>query len=305
MKKTILFFLSLITFNLSGQSSQAFVDLGIIEFEKKNFQKADHYFGKALELDQKDDFAYFNRGFSKLALSDYKNAIINFDFAIEFTENDSIKAWSYFNKAYLFRNTTEEINKALINVNYGLEIDSMSWKALHLKGLIFHDMKDYDRAILVFDKSLFINPLNPLAYYDRGICKRKTDLIHEAINDYDQAIRLDSNYTDAFNNRGFAKTIAGDLQGALNDFNKSLKLDVNSYSYNNRGYVKFKIGDYKGAKKDCELAIKLDKENSWAYHYLGLIYYELGDKIKACELFHQSLNLGKEEVEKDIFEKCQ
>ncbi len=304
MKIRILVLLTFTMFNLFGQSADDLFDLGYDKLEQEKYVAANRYFTKVLELNAEHEYAYFNRGFSHLQLEEYESAIKDFDAAIKFGSDDAIKVRSYLNKAFIFRRITKEHDKALSDVIKAIEIDSMSWSGFHLKGLIFYDLKEYEKAISNFDKSIAINPLNASPFYDRGLTKRKLQLLNEAILDYDKAIKLDTNFVNAYNNRGFAKTILEDYQGAIDDFNESLKLEVNSYSYNNRGYAKLKIGDLKGAKKDCELAIKLDKTNSWAYHYLGLIYYELNDKEKACELFHQSLELGKKEVEKDILEKC-
>jgi len=271
--------------------------------EEKN-EEAEKYLTKALEIDNKYSNAYYNRGVARQRMEKYEDAAKDFNWVISFSEIDSLNFRANRNNSFIYRNIFKKNKLALNYSNSALKFDSTSAGALHLHGLILHDLEYYENAIMFFNKSLKVNPNNPDPYYDRAITKRKLERLEDALLDYNKVIELDPKYLKAYNNRGYVHTLLLNYSEAINDFNMALKIEPDAYGYNNRGFAKLKIGDLKGAKKDCELSMKLNPKNSWAYHYLGLVYFKMGDDIKGCELLNKSFELGKVEVKQEIEQKC-
>lgn len=270
--------------------------------EKVN--EAIELYKKAIELDPKLDFAHYNKGFANQMLRLFPAAIEDFKNAAEVTKNDTLKIESYIAIAWMYRNVNKNLELAIEYSQKALNVDSMYSNANHIHGLIISDNSDFERAIYYFDRAIKSNPYNEAPYYDRGISKRELQNYNGAIEDYNKAISLNPQYWKAYNNRGYVKSILNDYEGAIKDYNKVIDNTESSYTYNNRGFAKYNLGDFESAKVDCEKAVELDPENSWAYHYLGLVYYELGRKKEACNLFRRAYKLGKEDAMIDILEKC-
>ena len=57
--------------------------------------------------------------------------------------------------------------------------------------------------------------------------------------------------------------------------------------------------------EDCNKAIELNPKADNAYLYRGRVFYKLGNKIKACEDWSKSGELGNEEAYKFISQYCQ
>ncbi|TDW46086.1 putative secreted protein (Por secretion system target) [Flavobacterium sp. 270] len=67
-----------------------------------------------------------------------------------------------------------------------------------------------------------------------------------------------------------------------------------------RGLAYHKLGKTDLGIADLKEAIKINPKNSVAHKYLGIIYYDLNEKEKACEYFQKSRTLG---YEKKYFNK--
>jgi tetratricopeptide (TPR) repeat protein len=61
-------------------------------------------------------------------------------------------------------------------------------------GYILMQEDSTQKAWRQYDMVTKIDPLNPTAYYNRGICSELMDSTRNAINDYLQAVRLDTGY---------------------------------------------------------------------------------------------------------------
>ncbi len=304
MTKLTILFLLFIPFLLGAQSAIEYNEKGVEAMDSVDLERAIFFFSKSIELDQDYDIPYFNRGISNLEMRKYPEALFDFGQSVRLTSNDTIAKRAYSQIAYIKRNKIKDQEKALESIDRALKIDFNFTYAHHMRGLILHDMERFEEAIESYNKAAELSPRQATVYYDRGIAKRKLNRLDEAIADYTKAIAIDPASSITYNNRGFAKQKKQDFPGAIADFTEAIKIDNSAYSYNNRGFVKYLLGDNLAAKIDCEKSIEMNPDNSWAYHYLGLIYYELGRKEDACELFMKAVNLGKEDAMLDFREKC-
>jgi tetratricopeptide (TPR) repeat protein len=75
-------------------------------------------------------------------------------------------------------------------------------------------------AIADWTKAIEINPMNELAYYNRGKAKKLLDDYEGAISDYTKAIELNPDFYQVYTNRGIVLEIVGDLKGACKDWKK-------------------------------------------------------------------------------------
>ncbi|MCZ9981576.1 tetratricopeptide repeat protein [Brachyspira hyodysenteriae] len=72
------------------------LNLGIQAANIQDYKLAEKYFSDIINLDNKNENAYYNRATSKYKLTMYKEAIEDYDKAIELNPN---KAENYFGKA--------------------------------------------------------------------------------------------------------------------------------------------------------------------------------------------------------------
>jgi len=92
---------------------------------------------------------------------------------------------------------------------------------------IYHRRKDYEKASMLVEKGLALDPQDISGLQTRG--KIRTDLGNytAAVSDFDTAIKLMPNDPMAYLSRGIAKMLAGSGADAQKDFDKFLQLFPN------------------------------------------------------------------------------
>ncbi|WP_239662075.1 tetratricopeptide repeat protein, partial [Brachyspira hyodysenteriae] len=182
-------------------------------------------FNKSIELNPKNEKAYFNRGIEKIKLARYEEAIVDFNKAIKLNKN--------YEKAYS--------NRGIAKVK----------------------LARYEKAIVDFNKSIELNPDNEEAYSNRGIAKVKLARYEEAIVDFNKVIELNPNDENAYLVRGVLKIILEIYEEAIVDFNKTIKLNPkNEKAYYYRGILKIKLKKYKQAINDFKIFAKNNNDAS-------------------------------------------
>ncbi|MFA7381349.1 MAG: tetratricopeptide repeat protein [Bacteroidia bacterium] len=162
---------------------------------------------------------YNFRGIDKAKAGKFKEAIIDFDKAIELNPTGQI----YYNRAY---------SKSMIG--------------------------DFVGAINDFDKTIEVKYRLAEAYFERGYCKDQINNSEGAIDDFTKAIELNSEYADAYNNRAFTRLKQKDYKAAIKDFDKAINIKPDFVgAYVNRGFAKKESGDKSGACKDWTTAVNL------------------------------------------------
>jgi len=102
--------------------------------------------------------------------------------------------------------------------------------------------KDPDKAIDYWGHAINKKHNTAKAYNNRGLAYHDLKLYPKAIKDYSRAISLDSGFVAAYNNRGNSYYELAEYQLALTDFNQSLQLKPNyAKAHFNRGLVYYQL----------------------------------------------------------------
>lgn len=106
---TCLFFLSIV-FSVNAQKTNQLIEKGNDNYRKKDFQKADEQYSKALEKDAKNTVAQFNSGNAKQKLRKYDEASKSYEAVAANTDDALVKAKAYYNQglAYIRQNKLKE-----------------------------------------------------------------------------------------------------------------------------------------------------------------------------------------------------
>ena len=66
------------------------------------------------------------------------------------------------------------------------------------EGINFLLEENYQEALNFFDKAIYENPKNDLAYFNRAITLEKIGEHKDALKNYDHEKRIDDNFNDAY-----------------------------------------------------------------------------------------------------------
>lgn len=145
------------TKNLIAENTEPvnYYEIGTLANENKNYKDAEIYFSKYLEKFANDVSAYYNRGYARFKLKEYKNAISDFS---------TVLATDGTSESYFYRANC------------------------------YYSLKDYENALKDYTKALEKQPDNPDIYYNRGYASFRMEDYEEAIKDWQRAIELNPEY---------------------------------------------------------------------------------------------------------------
>jgi tetratricopeptide (TPR) repeat protein len=186
MKYTFLLLFSLsLTINGFGQTERDYLKSGLSKGSLEDYRGAITDFTKAIEIDSKNDDAYYNRGFSKSKLGDYRGAIADYTKAIEIDSKNDV---AYYNRG-IAKGSLEDYRGAIADFTKSIEILPRN-QSYTLRGSAKSELEDYRGAITDFTKAIEIDSKNVTAYYYRGIAKIKLGQLDSGCLDLSKAGEL-------------------------------------------------------------------------------------------------------------------
>lgn len=147
-----------------------------------------------------------------------------------------------------------------------------------------------------------------MKYYDNGKRKTHSKDYQGAILDYNKAINLDPNFWWVYFEKALAKYELQDFQGAIADYTKAIILEpkcTKAYSY--RAFAKYELQDYRGVIADCNKALELSNNFpaiADSFFYRGNANRYLGQKENACLDYSKAGEFGQEEAYEMIKKYC-
>ncbi|HPZ07586.1 MAG TPA: tetratricopeptide repeat protein [Candidatus Eremiobacteraeota bacterium] len=165
--------------------------------------------------------------------------------------------------------------------------------AYNYRGLIYHNMGEYDYAIRDYTKALMLIPYDTKILNNRGIAYYSKGDCDSAIVDFTQALKFKSDYSEALYNRGLVYEHRGEYNTALSDFTLALKFNPNYYEvYNSRGIIYGTKGEYKLAVADFTHALKINPAYPDAYYNRAFTYFTIKEYDRAWEDIQKMKDAG-------------
>jgi tetratricopeptide (TPR) repeat protein len=172
-----------------------------------------------------------------------------------------------------------------------------AWKAVELKddypdaydliGGALYKIKDFASAIPFYKKAVFLDPKNPLGYYNLGLAYNQAGKLAEAMENWRSAVEKEK-----------AKSARGGAARGGDALKIALDVYVDPISYNAlrmMGQAYMRLGQNMTAIQSYEQAIVLKPKGLEAYLELGSVYWSLKERPKAEEYFKKYIELGGDE----------
>ncbi|MBO1349641.1 MAG: tetratricopeptide repeat protein [Hormoscilla sp. GUM202] len=198
-------------------------------------------------------FAYFQRGYARGKLGDYKGAIADYSQALKIIPDD---AKAYGNRG-ISRHKLGDYKGAIADYNRAIKINPNDANAYYSRGVARDELRDHKGAIADYNIAIKINPDDAETYYKRGNASYKLGEYQEAIADFNRAIKIKPDYAEVYVNRGTARRELGDKQGAIADFSKAIEINSDPLAYAKRGLLYEELGDKQKAIEDMQKAVQI------------------------------------------------
>jgi tetratricopeptide (TPR) repeat protein len=169
--------------------------------------------------------------------------------------------------------------------------------ALTLLGTLYLQRGDRAKGIALIERSLAMNPYQPMAHNSRANALKELERYEEALEDYDRAVTLDPRFADAWSNRGLVLKELGRHQDALTSFDKAIALQPGfALAFNNRANTLKELQRYDEALANYDRALALDKRFGGAWSNRGLVLSKLNRHAEALASCDKAVALQPEEA---------
>ena len=155
--------------------------------------------------------------------------------------------------------------------------------ALHLLGLVHHQLNENDIALNHISKAIRISPENPCYYNDLGLVLKQSGQLDKAVKCYEKALEIDPDQRDIWNNLGNIYSAEGQPDEAIACYQKILEIaPESSEAYNNIGVILRQQRKYNDAIPFFRNALHLRPDYTLAYNNLGTVLHET-DRLDEAE----------------------
>jgi predicted O-linked N-acetylglucosamine transferase (SPINDLY family) len=262
--------------------------LGVIAYQKRNYQLSVDLIDRAILLDPSNAAFYSNRGNALKELKRNEEALYCYDKAISL-KSDYFGA--YNNRGIILKELKRK-EEALSSYNKAININPNYAEAYYNRALILKELKRNEEALSSYDKAIKINPNYAEAYYNRGLLLQELKRNEEALFSYYKAIKINPNYAEAYNNIGITLHELKKLKEAIVIYNKAIDLKPDyAEAYNNYGNVLKELKRNEEALSSYDKAIKINPNYAEAYYNRGIVLQELFYLNEAKTSYAKALHL--------------
>ncbi len=159
-------------------------------------------------INSKDADYYVERGDEYLYQGNYKQAIADYDKAIEL---DPSCATAYNNRGITYRKQGD-YERAIVDHNKAIELEPDYATAYNNRGNVYYDQGNYEQAIANYNKAIELDPDYAYAYWSRGLTYKAIGFTESALSDLQHSLELNLDSSE----RETVEGTISDLQSKLN-----------------------------------------------------------------------------------------
>jgi predicted O-linked N-acetylglucosamine transferase (SPINDLY family) len=201
----------------------------------------------------------------------------------------------YAGALHLIGVIAHQVGKNDVAVNYihqALRIHPDFPEALNDLGMVLLAQGKPAQATASFERALVLKPDYYEAYNNLGNSLKDQRIFERAIVNYEHALRLRPDYAEAFNNLGVALQSLGKIEDALSAYEHAFRLRPNFVeAFNNRGNALKMQGRLDEAVGNYRMAVRLKPDAPEPYNNLGATLKEQGKTDEAIVCYQHALRL--------------
>lgn len=207
---------------------------------------------------------YYKLGNDNLYSRNYKESIIYFDEAIKLRPKKS----SYYIQRAQAKELANKKIGALTDYEIAIKIDPVNPNAYFKRGLFYYSQKNYETAIIDFNRLLEEDfPKETKAIIFKGNITSENEEFA-----FNRITTIDNMRGDIYNARANALTGMKKFDLAMQDYDSAISINSGSANYLvNRGLLNLQMKDTANAKIDFRKSLKIDEKHHAALYNLSLI----------------------------------
>jgi tetratricopeptide (TPR) repeat protein len=179
-----------------------------------------------------------------------------------------------------------------------LQADPNQPVAVHMLGVVAHQVGKNDIAVDLITKSLAIKPDQAEAHSNLGLALADLGKLDEALGSYRAALAIKPDFAEAHNNLGNALRELNKLDEAVESYHKALAIQPNyAEAHNNLGGALLGLWKLELAVRSYQNVLAIKPDFAEAHSNLGLALQELGKLDEAVASYQQALAIKPDYAE--------
>jgi tetratricopeptide (TPR) repeat protein len=164
--------------------------------------------------------------------------------------------------------------------------------ALHLLGVVAHQVRRHDLAVELIGQAIKRNGQNPIYLSNLGVVLKDQGKVDDAITAYRHAISLKPDYAEAHSNLGYALWEKGELDEAVAACLRAIRFNPNlAEAHSNLGIALRSQGKLDEAIAACRQAIRINPGFADAHTNLGVALRDQGKPDEAIAACRQAIRI--------------
>jgi len=191
-----------------------------------------------------------------------------------------------------------ELDKALSLYLEILRNDANNTDILHLLGILYAQLTDYDTAKSFLEKAIRIQPHSPSFHNSLGNVYKHLGNYTKARTEYEQAIQLNPHNATALNNLGNILYQQDNYQDASQHYQAAIRLKPDYVdAHYNLGLCYVRLNDQPAAQQSFEKTIHYQPDHDQAHNQLGQIYQQQQKYTEARQHYQKCLTIYPEQTQ--------
>jgi tetratricopeptide (TPR) repeat protein len=269
------------------------IKIGLIFYEKGDFERAATEFNLVLAGDPEHDRAHYYLGATYVELKSEDKALEEF---LRVPEKSELFVDARIQAAYLYERR-DQTQKAIEVVQSALKKKNDQKEIFGLLASLYRKQKDYPKAIEAMERVVGMDSRNDQAHFQLGALYDESKNKEKSIASMKKAIELNPRNAAALNYLGYTWAEMGvQLDEAERLIERALKIEPNDGFYiDSLGWVYYQKGDYAKAVEHLERAVDLTRDDPTIIEHLGDAYERSGKVDRAVARYREALKKSKED----------
>ncbi|GAB4193127.1 MAG: tetratricopeptide repeat protein [Roseiflexaceae bacterium] len=181
---------------------------------------------------------------------------------------------------------------ALLDMNAAIELNPVDDIAFSERGETYRVIKEYNKALKDFDKAVEINPSYHWCHEQRGSVLRSLDRYNDSIEAFNLAEKENPDCNVCIVQRAETYRQMRDYANALKDLDRVIGLNPKfSFAFATRGRVMMSMNRYEEALGDINLSIEFQPDSAWIFIVRGQLYIKMKKFTMAINDFGKAIEM--------------
>ena len=264
---------------------------GVEAVQNENYSEAYEYLTKEIAENPKNGYAYSWLAGIDEYNEDYGKALYNCDLALKYLpKKDNVYiSFTHRLKAKVYEDI-KEFDKAIVEYDKSIKASPEDVNLRNDRGYLYYCMDNYELSILDYKRITELEPGNVLGYLGVGRSLVAKEKYEEAILQFDYAIKLDTKYGKSYAFRAECYLLLNDWNKGTDDLISALAADRDDKAFYLMQYLSDEAFDLFITK----LKIQSTKEpNEVIWHYYAGVIHERKEKYRQA-IEHYSEGMKKD-----------